>query len=62
MKKKYTPKRGAGNTRISISMPAELRTAIERAAASDKRTVSNYMVTRLQKLLDEEAARQPAKD
>lgn len=56
MKKKYVPKRGVGNTRLSISLPADLRDAIARAAAADKRTLSNYMVTRLQKILAEEAA------
>jgi NRPS condensation-like uncharacterized protein len=58
MKKKYTPKRGTGNTRISISMPVEMREAIESAALRDKRTISNYLVTRFEAFLKEEARKE----
>ena len=45
-KKRHTPKRGADQATLTISLPKEMK-----AARSDNRTTSNFVVTELMKLL-----------
>ena len=50
-KKRHTPKRGADQATLTISLPKEMKERIEKAARSDNRTTSNFVVTELMKLL-----------
>ncbi len=50
-KRKSPPKRNDENVVMSISIPKELKDAIQSAAAADRRSVSNFIVTELEKLL-----------
>lgn len=53
MPTKRIPRRDPVNTTMSISLPASMKRAIEDAARSERRTISNYMVLQLQKLLED---------
>lgn len=46
-------KRGEGQTTLTISLPEELKKKIESAAEGDQRSVSNYLVVELSKMLGE---------
>lgn len=48
---KKPTKRAPGKTTLTISLPTELKKAIEDAAASDQRTTSNFIVVELAKLV-----------
>lgn len=54
MKKKT--QRAPGQTTLTISLPEELKKAIEDAAASDQRSTSNFIVVELAKLVAQNAA------
>jgi len=54
MKKKT--KRAPGQTTLTISLPEELKKAIENAASLDHRSTSNYIVVELAKLVEQHAA------
>lgn len=49
MKKKT--KRADGQTTLTISLPSELKAAIERAAGNEQRSTSNFLVVELAKLV-----------
>ena len=54
MKKKTArkiPNRSPDKTTLTISLPKEMKQEIERLAASESRTVSNYLVVELAKKL-----------
>lgn len=42
-------KRAKGKTSLTISLPETLKTAIEKAADAERRSVSNYMVLELER-------------
>ncbi len=50
-KRKTPPKRADENVAMSISLPKELRDAIKNAAAEDRRSVSNYIVKEMERIL-----------
>lgn len=50
---KYVPKRSPDNCVMGFSCSVALRNAIREAAKTEKRTVSNWIVTQLEDLLDE---------
>lgn len=54
MKKKT--QRAPGQTTLTISLPEELKKAIEDAAASDQRSTSNFIVVELAKLVAQQKA------
>lgn len=43
-------RRAPNKTSLTISLPKELKKAIENAAANDDRTVSNYLVRELSRI------------
>lgn len=45
------PKRADGQTTLTISLPDEVKQMIESAAKEDQRSVSNFLVVELQKLI-----------
>jgi len=49
MKKKT--KRADGQTTLTISLPSELKIAIEQAAGNEQRSTSNFLVVELAKLV-----------
>ena len=54
MKKKT--KRADGQTTLTISLPSELKTALEEAAISEQRSTSNFLVVELAKLVAQQKA------
>ena len=51
--KKRNKDRGNENTTMTISLPKKLKDAITKAAESENRKVSNFLVTELVKIIDE---------
>ncbi len=48
---KTKTKRAVGQNTLTISLPEELKAAIENAATAEQRSTSNYLVVELQKLI-----------
>ncbi len=52
--RKRAPQRRPDKTTLTISLPVDLKEAIEKAAAADHRTTSNFVVLELMKLIKKE--------
>ena len=53
--RKNPPKRGAGQTTMSVSLPAALKDRLTELAAAQGRSRSNYLTTVLEALVELEA-------
>jgi hypothetical protein len=60
MKKKT--KRADGQTTLTISLPSDLKKAIEDAAVDEQRSTSNFLVVELAKLVAQHAATHTPKE
>lgn len=50
-KRKSPPKRDEAQTTLTISLPKEMKDEIEKAAKEDRRSISNYLVMEIAKML-----------
>lgn len=55
MTTKRKPQRSKDQATLTISLPKELKRAVDEAAAADERSVSNFVVRELRKLLSANA-------
>jgi hypothetical protein len=56
MKKKRSHKRADGQTQLTASIPKPLKESLKNLAAAERRSLSNWLVIELEKLVEQKTA------